>query len=285
MHMLYLVDFLLQEMPSFRVLNCLTTFLAVSIFGITISASIVNWYSLSEQITLVPVVTGSSTAATSDTLLYNRTDVTWNLQQRTTSTYFDRKATSVASTYTSDQAIFSIIKLVQAFAITALLLSGILSIYFVLVFFAGFRAKIVYSWGATGARRIAMLTSLFVVISVVIAFLATTGITQALKTDNPICTDGKNYIAFIPTASYYSARAHFFCAGPCNKFVDSQTTSLGTYTHLNVVYNMNQNMTWGPAAGWFLFLACIPLSLLLTIVAGLNNYPVPIDSIGSGEAL
>ncbi len=48
---------------------------------------------------------------------------------------------------------------------------------------------------------------------------------------------------------------------------------------------MNSNMTWGPAAGWFLFLACIPLSLLLTIVAGLNNYPVPIDSLGSGEAL
>ncbi len=74
-------------------------------------------------------------------------------------------------------------------------------------------------------------------------------------------------------------------SGPCNKFVDSQTTSLGTYTHLGAVYNMNQSMNWGPAAGWFLFLACIPLSLLLTIVAGLNNYPVPIDSIGSGEAL
>lgn len=209
MHRLFFVDFLLQEMPSFRVLNCLTTFLAVSIFGITISASIVNWYALSEQITLVPVVTGSSTAASSDTLLYNRTDVTWNLQQRTTSTYFDRKATNVASTYTSDQAIFSIIKLVQAFAITALLLSGILSIYFVLVFFAGFRAKIVYSWGATGARRIAMLTSLFVVISVVIAFLATTGITQALKTDNPVCTDGKNSIASIPTVPFFSGRPHF----------------------------------------------------------------------------
>ncbi len=180
-------------MPSFRVLNCLTTFLAVSIFGITISASIVNWYSLSEQITLVPSVTGSSTSATSDTLLYNRTDVTWNLQQKTTSTYFDRKQTNVATTYSGDQAIFSIIKLVQAFAITALLLSGILSIYFFLVFFAGFRAKVVYSWGATGTRRIAMLISLFVVISVVIAFLATTGITNALRTDNPLCVDGEHY--------------------------------------------------------------------------------------------
>jgi len=249
-------------MPSFRVLNCLTTFLAVAIFGITISASIVNWYALSEQITLVPSVTGTSTSATSDILLYNRTDVYWNLQQRTTSTYFDRKQTNVATTYSSDQAIFSIIKLVQAFAITALLLSGILSVYFTLVFFSGFRSKIVYSWGATGARRIAMLTSLFVIVSVIIAFLATTGITNALKTDNPICTDG-----------------------PCNKFVDSQTTNLGTYQYDGVTYNMNQNMTWGPAAGWYLFLACIPLSILLTIVAGLNNYPVPIDSLGSGEAL
>jgi len=249
-------------MPSFRVLNCLTTFLAVAIFGITISASIVNWYALSEQITLVPSVTGSSTSATSDILLYNRTDVYWNLQQRTTSTYFDRKQTNVATTYSSDQAIFSIIKLVQAFAITALLLSGILSVFFTLVFFSGFRSKIVYSWGATGARRIAMLTSLFVIVSVIIAFLATTGITNALKTDNPLCTDG-----------------------PCNKFVDSQTTNLGTYKYDGVTYNMNQNMTWGPAAGWYLFLACIPLSILLTIVAGLNNYPVPIDSLGSGEAL
>jgi len=254
---------IIVEMPSFRVLNCLTTFLAVALFGITISASIVNWYVLDEKITLVPTVTASSTAATTDILLYNRTNVAWSLQQRTTTTYFDRRETVVASAYTSDQAIFSIIKLVQAFAITALLLSGILSVYFVLVFFAGFRAKIVFSWGATGARRIAMLTSLFVVISVIISFLALTGITDALKTDNPVCT-----------------------VGPCNKFVDSQTTNLGQYLDLApIVYNLNQAMTWGPAAGWFLFLACIPLSLLLTIIAGLNNYPIPIDSVGSGEAL
>jgi len=187
----------LQEMPSFRVLNCLTTFLAVALFGITISASIVNWYVLDEKITLVPTVTASSTAATTDILLYNRTNVAWSLQQRTTTTYFDRRESTVATAYTSDQAIFSIIKLVQAFAITALLLSGILSVYFVLVFFAGFRSKIVFSWGATGARRIAMLTSLFVVISVIISFLALTGITTALKTDNPVCVDGR----------------HFFCVG------------------------------------------------------------------------
>jgi hypothetical protein len=267
-------------MPSFRVLNCLTTFLAVAIFGITISASIVNWYALSEQITLVPSVTGTSTSATSDILLYNRTDVYWNLQQRTTSTYFDRKQTNVATTYSSDQAIFSIIKLVQAFAITALLLSGILSVYFTLVFFSGFRSKIVYSWGATGARRIAMLTSLFVIVSVIIAFLATTGITNALKTDNPICSDGM----YIFCLFFFVSSLHNL-SGPCNKFVDSQTTNLGTYQYDGVTYNMNQNMTWGPAAGWYLFLACIPLSILLTIVAGLNNYPVPIDSLGSGEAL
>jgi hypothetical protein len=248
-------------MPSFRVLNCFTTFLALAIFGITISASIVSWYKLKEEINLVQV-NGSSTTATSDIVLFNRTEVSWTLQQRTTSVYFEKRQTTVAAQYSSDQAIFSIIKLVQAFAITALILSGILSIYFVLVFFAGFRAKIVYSWGATGARRIAMLTSLFVVISVVIAFLATTGITNALRTDNPLCVDG-----------------------PCNKFVDTQTTNLGTYSKDSILYDMNQSMTWGPAAGWFLFLACIPLSLLLTIVAGLNNYPVPIDSIGSGEAL
>ena len=187
----------LVEMHSFRVLNCLTTFLALSIFSITISASIMNWYTLREQITLVPA-TGAST--TSDTLLYNRTDVAllepFSLQQRTTSTYFDRKQTSVATSYSSDHAIFSILKLVQAFAITALLFSGILSIYFSLVFFADFRAKILYSWGATGARRIAMLTSLFVVISVIISFLALTGITDALKTDNPVCTVGRHSFSF-----------------------------------------------------------------------------------------
>ena len=127
-------------MPSFLVLNGFTAFLALAIFGITISASIVSWYNLKEEFNLAPF---SSTTATSDIVLLNRTEVSWTLQRKEigVTVPFGKSQNSTytrtgAQDYSSDQAIFGTMKLVQAFAITALLLSGILSIYFVLLFFA-----------------------------------------------------------------------------------------------------------------------------------------------------
>jgi len=90
-----------------------------------------------------------------------------------------------------------------------------------------------------------------------IAFLAWTGITQAFASDIPNCV-----------------------SGPCLKFVDSETsvTVTGGVT-------ITRDIAWGPTAGWYLALACIPVSIVFTIIVTLNKYPIPIDSIGTGEAL
>merc|ERR1711916_196665 len=43
--------------------------------------------------------------------------------------------------------------------------------------------------------------------------------------------------------------------------------------------------SWGPEAGWYLVLASIPVSLFGLIVVVLNKFPIPVDSMGTGEAL
>merc|ERR1711959_331643 len=66
--------------------------------------------------------------------------------------------------------------------------------------------------------------------------------------------------------------------GPCRKFMSpSSRTNAGA--------NLDEVQEWGAREGWFLTLATIPISILLLIVVVLNKFPIPVDSVGSGEAL
>jgi hypothetical protein len=249
-------------MPSFTVLNAISTVLAFTLLSITIAASITSWYKYSETFNLQTPSSTNVGVGSSASISLNYTVLTFDLQQKNTLVNSGNIDTRTATAYNGNTNVFSIIKLVQAFALTALLVSAILTIYFFLVFYASFRAKVVYQFGATVTRRIVMFTALLLVVAVIIAFLALMGITGALQRDSASCT-----------------------TGPCDKFSDSYSISQGTHVKDSITYNLSQDFAWGPDAGWFLFLACIPLSVSLVIVAGLNNYPIPIDSVGSGEAL
>jgi len=164
--------------------------------------------------------------------------------------------------YDSSSRLFSIIKLCQATTLIALILAGLLSVVLFLNFFDGFRDKLIFSVGATVLRNTIVFLGLLMLAAIVVAFLALMGVSQAFSSDSPSCT-----------------------SGPCQKFTDTESTNLGTTTISGVSNYLSRDISWGPDAGWYLVLACIPLSLLFVIIVALNKYPIPIDSIGTGEAL
>jgi len=242
---------------SFKTLNIISLLLALAIFGITVAAACVTWYQSADVTNLV---TSSSVVAQSNPkTIISSTTFLYSLQGITTktSTNNQKVQTNTFNLYVDGSARFSIVKLSQAFTLVALIVSALLSILIALNFFASFRDKLIFTIGATLLRKLIVVSGILIVISVVIAFLAWTGITQAFANDIPNCI-----------------------TGPCLKFVDSESNSTITALGTEV-----RDIAWGPTAGWYLVLACIPVSILFTIVVTLNKYPIPIDSIGTGEAL
>jgi hypothetical protein len=241
---------------SFKTLNIISLLLALSIFGITVAAACVTWYSSNDtynQVTSASVVSQSNPKT-----VLNSTSYLYSLQGITTKTISNQRVeTNSFNFYVDASARFSIVKLSQAFTLIALIVSALLTIVLTLNFFSSFRDKLIFTIGATVLRNIIVVSGILIVISVVIAFLAWTGITQAFASDIPNCI-----------------------TGPCLKFVDSETSSTA-----NTAGVVTRDVSWGPAAGWYLVLACIPVSIIFTIVVTLNKYPIPIDSIGTGEAL
>merc|ERR1712146_872462 len=85
-------------------------------------------------------------------------------------------------------------------------------------------------------------------------------------------------IVVIVTAAFESDGGSSCNYGPCRKFMSpSSRTNAGA--------NLDEVQEWGAREGWFLTLATIPISILLLIVVVLNKFPIPVDSVGSGEAL
>jgi hypothetical protein len=241
---------------SFKTLNIISLLLALSIFGITVAAACVTWYSSSDAYN--QVASSSLVSQSVPKRVLNSTSYLYSLQGITTKVVSNSQVeTNTFNFYVDASARFSIVKLSQAFTLIALIVSALLAVVLTLNFFASFRDKLIFTIGATLLRNIIVVSGILIVISVVIAFLAWTGITQAFATDIPNCV-----------------------SGPCLKFVDSETSvsqaTAGTIT---------RDVSWGPAAGWYLVLACIPVSIVFTIIVTLNKYPIPIDSIGTGEAL
>merc|ERR1712072_355017 len=140
----------------------------------------------------------------------------------------------------------TIMQLCQAFVIIGVVLSALLTFTLSLCFFDGLRNKFLF-WIGMGTLRVV------VIITVFLGFL---GITAAFESDGG---SSCNY-------------------GPCRKFMSpSSRTNAGA--------NLDEVQEWGAREGWFLTLATIPISILLLIVVVLNKFPIPVDSVGSGEAL
>jgi hypothetical protein len=82
--------------------------------------------------------------------------------------------------------------------------------------------------------------------------------TGAFLEDNPMCTQG-----------------------PCRRFQDTIRQELGTSNGVSTALVLD----WGAESGWYIDLACIPLSIVLLIVTLFAKFPIPIDSVAAGESL
>jgi len=153
--------------------------------------------------------------------------------------------------------VYVLVKLVQAFVLIALVFSLVVATALALFLFDSVRNKILFAIGTKVARIVIALGALVVLISTIIAFLAFLGFTNSLNLDVANCVEG-----------------------PCKFFAHSTTTTPDPTT------GVSQTETWGPAAGWWIDLATIPVALLLLVVVIVNKFPLPIDSeASSGEAL
>ena len=253
---------------TYKKLNICTVALLATVFAVLIAAMAVDWYSYKVEFSYTRVASSDTSLAST---LYNYTQTnfdmfgqTVNVQtannnkivRTTQQTYAQLGATNVNQQF----------KIQQAFVLIALLTAGLLFVAHTLYFFDGFRNKILFFIGITALRTILIIALLVVVVAETIAFLAFLGISDKIAKDSPNCLNG-----------------------PCQKFADTVTTQLGlsdlAISGGNVAVSLQQVATWGPTAGWYLVLATIPLTVLATIIVVINRFPIPVDSLGTGEAL
>ena len=253
---------------TYKKLNICTVALLASVFAILIAAMAVDWYSYKVEFSYTRVSSSDTSLAST---LYNYTQTNFDMFGQTV--HVQGANTKIVRTTQQTYAqlgasnVNQQFKIQQAFVLIALLTAGLLFVAHTLYFFDGFRNKILFFIGITALRTILIIALLIVVASEIIAFLAFLGLSDKIASDSPNCL-----------------------SGPCQKFSDSVTTQLGQSTlvigtEASVAVALQQIASWGPTAGWYLVLATIPLTVLATIIVVINRFPIPVDSLGTGEAL
>jgi hypothetical protein len=261
----YVPTYEVGRSSKFKQLNCCALYLAVTIFALLIAAATVCWYSYDDSVTGVdvPAISPPVTYTVSYTReCYDLEGVTSTMKATSSST-----ETSTFKQYQSSTSVWSVFKLCQAFVLIGLLTAALLSFFLVLCFANALRNKLLFLLGMNVLRIVLFLIAALILISVIIAFLGFLGITTAFNDDTPSCV-----------------------RGTCQRFSDSVKTTLPGTTSTQVAgvarnLALTQSTSWGAHAGWFLVLACIPLAIFLAIIVVLNKFPIPVDSVGSGEAL
>merc|ERR1712167_458800 len=231
---------------TYKKLNCVTVTLLTIAFGLLIAAAAVDWYKFSAVYTHAPV-DSSDVQVGSQTLNYTKLffDFEGQTQQ------IKDASSRVTNTFTSygdlgASNVEDVFQLAQAFTLIPLLLVGILLLIHILYFFDAVRNKVLFWVGLTSLRVILVVTLVLIVVA------------EAIST----CT-----------------------IGPCQKFTSSVQTEAGNESVESVNSRITLTTSWGPEAGWYLVLASIPISLFGLIVVVLNKFPIPVDSMGTGEAL
>lgn len=261
----YVPTYEVGRSSKFKQLNCCALYLSVTIFALLIAAATVCWYQYDSTRTGidVPAISPPQTY----TVSYTRE--CYDLEGKTTTSKLNTATTetSIFTDHDGSSSVWSTFKLCQAFVLIGLLTAALLSFFLVLSFANALRNKLLFLLGMNVLRILLFVVAALILISTVIAFLGFLGITTAFNDDTPSCN-----------------------RGTCQRFADSVKVNLAgtTATVVNGVtrtLQLTDTTTWGAHAGWFLVLACIPLAVFLAILVVLNKFPIPVDSVGSGEAL
>jgi hypothetical protein len=253
-------------MAKFAQLNCLATLAALIILAVAIAAVTVDWYSYLQQFSIL-TTTNTAVGAGSSAVVFNSTQINWNMQGVTTMiSPTSGTSTNTFVLYNSSTSVWSTFKLMQAFVLIALITSGILAFFLILCFASAIRNQLLFTLGMNVLRVVLLATAVFILASLVIAFLGFLGITNAFSNDTPQCQQGY-----------------------CNRFADSEKSTVGTgsiVTSSGTITGTITNQTsFGPIQGWFLTLGCIPVAIILTVLVVVNKFPIPVDSVTIGEAL
>jgi len=240
---------------KFAGLNCLATILCLTIFATTIAALTVDWFSYSSDVKF--------RVGGVDTVL-NSTKLLWSLEGLTSRTVVNSGSEVVSYTpHKSETSVWSIMKLVETFVLIALLVSGIVAVFLTLCFACTLRNKLLFLLGMNVLRISLVLVSVVILGSLLIALLGFLGLNNAATNDIPNCT-----------------------AGFCKRLSDNTFEVLTPGVTMNgATGDIVQARVWGPIAGVFLILACIPLSIVVLLIVIVNKFPIPVDSVTIGEAL
>jgi len=251
---------------NFKKLNCCALLCALTIFAVLIAAATVCWYSYDQTYQGVASSgTGSSASSTIVTLNYTRS--CYDLTGVTTAFKSSVAAeVNTFSEYNSSTSVWSIFKLMQAFVLIGLILAGLIAIFLLIAFADAVRNRLLFALGMNVLRIVLLVIALLILISMIICFLGFLGITQAYSDDTPNCQRGL-----------------------CRRYADDvkEDRGVNTVTINGVAQTLAITVSenYGPNAGWYLVLACIPIAILLCCLVILNKFPIPVDSVGSGEAL
>jgi hypothetical protein len=244
--------------------------LALLVAGLTIGASIVNWYSQSD-------VLHRSTISSSQFSTNQPTSVTSTVELNYTKVFYDlagytiesKLSTGVIDTvfteYTSrsGDGVKNVFETARAFVIISLVLAFVAAIILSIFFFDSIRNKVIFTFGMGITRIFLLAVPLILVLALAVGFLVFLGLPGAFEDDLGTCVEG-----------------------PCRTFTDTIKTEGLEDTVDSTTYSLIRTQSWGPDAGWYLVLASIPSALVLLIVVVINNLPLPIDSeASSGEAL
>jgi len=247
-------------MPKFAQLNCLATLCAIAIFAVCIAAATVDWYSYDEE-WKVTSTTVTATGTTDTTI--NSTHINWSMEG--VSRRIKPTGSTEVNTFTehdSSSAVWSTFKLMQAFVLIALIVSGLLTLFLVVCFACAIRNQLLFVLGMNVLRIALLAIAVLILVSLIIAFLGFLGITNAFSDDIAGCQYGY-----------------------CRRFQDSTKEARGTYTTTALSGDLYVQRNFGPVEGWFLTLACIPVAIILTTIVVVNKFPIPVDSVTIGEAL
>jgi len=260
----YVPSYEVGRSSNFKRLNCCALLSALIIFGVLIASATVCWYNYSDIYQGTTLATASTT---STVVTINSTYSCYDLNGVST----DRKSSggATASTYTeydSSTGLWSTFKLMQAFVLIGLILAGLISIFLILCFADSLRNKLLFVLGMNVLRIVLLGIALLILVSLIIAFLGFLGITNSFSDDTPGCTRGY-----------------------CRRFADDTKEDLGTSPvtvgTTTQTLAITHSVNFGPNAGWYLVLGCIPIAIILSVIVVLNKFPIPVDSVGSGEAL
>jgi hypothetical protein len=278
---------------QFNILNGVACICALAIFVLLIASLSTSWYYYTREVSVQR--TDSQTAPISifskqhDNYFLYGTAVKDN---GTTGAAEGSEKSEDLSDIGDD--INTIFQVCFAFVLIALIVAAILVLFLAACFVTAIRVSALFNLGLTKIRILNLVLGLLILVSLLIAFLTLLGLTSAFENSATECQTVKAEGVVIQAPIGY-----------CSRFSDRYDERHGIQTitdfagwqdavagETDVRAHVKSSTSWGPSAGWYLVLACLPLCVIMIVMNIMAKMPIPSDDgvvggniAGAGEAL